>query len=247
MSVITDREQGEPGAEAERGGKARAVAVAIGLTIAALITSAFGGLALLLPLFVLAIEIENAALFLGVTVAGQLGFAAVAYAYARYRGTRIPITRPSAREVGYALGGVVAALVVVQVLGMVLAALDLVPEAVLGDVAALDPNVLLAVAALSVVLVAPAGEFMFRGVVQGRLRAAFGPAGAIAGASLLFGSLHLANYAGAPEAVIAGALLIACVGAILGALYELTGTLTVPILAHAVYTVVLSVVAYLTL
>jgi len=44
---------------------------------------------------------------------------------------------------------------------------------------------------------------------------------------------------------VAGALLIAIVGAVFGVLYERTSNLVVPILAHGAYNVVLFVLAFL--
>jgi len=100
---------------------------------------------------------------------------------------------------------------------------------------------------LSIVLVAPAEEFLFRGVIQGRLRRSLGPVGAVVGSSLLFGSLHLGNYTGETAAVVAGAVLIACVGTVFGTLYERTQNLVVPIVAHGVYNTILMVLSFLTL
>lgn len=113
--------------------------------------------------------------------------------------------------------------------------LGLVPDSVVGGAVTGDRNILLGLAVLSLFVVAPIEEYLFRGVVQGRLRRSFGPAGAVAVASLLFGSLHLANYAGRPAAVLAGALLIAATGSVLGALYEYTGNFAVPVVAHGLY------------
>ncbi|MFC7137901.1 type II CAAX prenyl endopeptidase Rce1 family protein [Halobaculum litoreum] len=79
---------------------------------------------------------------------------------------------------------------------------------------------------------------------SGRLRRAFGPVGAVAGASLLFGSLHLANYTGALAAVVVGVLLIAVVGSVFGALYERTGNLATAVIAHGVYNAVLFLGSY---
>ena len=98
---------------------------------------------------------------------------------------------------------------------------------------------------VSLLIVGPVEEVLFRGVVQGRLRAAFGPVPAIVGASLLFGSLHLVNYSGNPVSVVAGALMIAAVGSVFGTVYELSDNLAVPVLVHAIYNVVLLVSSYL--
>ncbi|WP_425498393.1 CPBP family intramembrane glutamic endopeptidase [Halogeometricum salsisoli] len=102
-------------------------------------------------------------------------------------------------------------------------------------------------AALSVVLVAPAEEWLFRGVVQGRLRQGVGPTPAIAGSSLLFVSIHLANYSGSLLPVFAGASLIVVVGCVFGALSEYTDNLAVPIMTHATYNVVLLILSYMSI
>lgn len=97
------------------------------------------------------------------------------------------------------------------------------------------------------ILVAPVEEFLFRGVIQGRLRGRFGPVAAIAGSSLLFGALHLSNYTGSILPIVSGALLITTVGAVFGALYERTGNLAVPVLVHAIYNVILLTISYVAL
>jgi membrane protease YdiL (CAAX protease family) len=148
------------------------------------------------------------------------------------------------RVVGYVVAGVVVAIGLAIGLSALLSALGLLPGSVIGDTAAMNPTYLLGLAALSVLVVAPVEEFVFRGVVQGRLRQRFGPVAAIVGASLLFGSLHLANYSGNPVAIVAGALMIAAIGTVFGTLYERTDNLAVPVLAHAVYNVILLVSSY---
>ncbi|MFB6166135.1 MAG: lysostaphin resistance A-like protein [Haloarculaceae archaeon] len=229
---------------APRSGRGRAVAVAVGITALAFVVSLIGGVALAVPVLVLELDIQRPAIFLALTAAGQVGFLAVGYAYARRYGLTVPIRTPTARQLAIGLGGAVLAMVVATVLSVVVTVLGLLPSSVIGDAGTQDPIVYLGLAALSVVLVAPVEEFVFRGVVQGRLRQSFGPVGAVAGSSLLFGSMHLANYAGNPQSVVAGALLIACVGAVFGSLYERTGNLAVTIVTHATYNAVLLGIAY---
>ncbi|WP_436924306.1 CPBP family intramembrane glutamic endopeptidase [Halosimplex amylolyticum] len=246
MSILTD-ETDVGGDVRGRTSPIRAVGFAVLLTVGAFLATLVAGIAFLIPLFVLEVDVQSTFAFVGLTAVGQVGFLALGYLVARHRGMSIPISVPSGREAAYAAGATVAALASAVVLSVVLERLGLVPGSVIGDAAITDPTLLLWLGALSVVLVAPAEEFLFRGVVQGTLREAFGPVAAVAGASLLFGSLHLANYTGAASAVVAGALLIATTGAVLGAVYELTDNLAVPIAAHAVYNVVLFVLAYLTI
>jgi membrane protease YdiL (CAAX protease family) len=246
MSVLTDSDRDDPWSH-EGSGAVRAVLVALGLTVAGFLVSLIGGVAFIVPLILLEVDIQSTGPFLALTAVGQVAFLVLGYAYVRTTGLTVHVSWPTAREIGWALAGVVAALTVAIVASAVLAALDLVPESVIGDAVVSDPTLVLGLAVLSIVLVAPAEEFLFRGVIQGRLRRSLGPVGAVAGSSLLFGSLHLGNYTGETAAVVAGAVLIACVGTVFGVLYERTENLAVPIVAHGVYNTVLMMLSYLTL
>lgn len=216
------------------------------LAITALVISAVAGVAFLVPLLVLGYDVGATWVFAGATAAGQVGFLLTAYVFVRRRDLRVPVEAPSRSDLVAVGGGVVLAMLAASGLSYVLFLLDVVPGSVIGEMAAADPTILLALAALSVVLIAPAEELLFRGAIQGRLRTRFGPVPSIVGSSLLFGSIHLANYTGALVPVVGGALLISAVGAILGALYERTGNLAVPVLVHATYNVVFLVASYLT-
>lgn len=110
---------------------------------------------------------------------------------------------------------------------------------VFDDPIAQDPTVALGLAALSIILVAPAEELLFRGAIQGRLRRAFGPVGAIAGASLIFGSIHFINFTGSVVGAVVGAGIVTVGGAVFGVVYERTGNLVVPIIAHGAYNTIL--------
>jgi hypothetical protein len=223
----------------------RTILELVALTGGFFVASLIAGVVFLVPLVVLGYDIQSTFVLVGATAVGQLAMFGLGYGYRRYRNVSIPITVPSLRQGGVVVGGVVAAILLAIGLSQLLSALGLLPGSVIGDTATTNPTFLLGLAALSVLIVAPVEEFVFRGIVQGRLRAQFGPVPAIIGASLLFGSLHLANYSGNPAAIIAGALLIAAVGSLFGSLYEYTGNLAVPVLVHAIYNVVLLVSSYL--
>lgn len=219
----------------------------VGLLVTAFVVSLLAGVAFIVPLFALGYGVETSLVVLGSTAVGQAAFLLVAYAYVRVRDVRVPVAVPSGPDLLAVGGGTLLAIVVATGLSVVLTVLDLVPGSVIGEIAAADPTFLLGLAALSVVLVAPAEELLFRGAVQGRLRERFGPVPAIAGASLLFGSIHLTNYTGSLLPVVAGALLIAAVGSVFGALYEYTDNLAVPVATHALYNTLLLGLSYLTI
>ena len=224
---------------------ARTTLELVALTVGIFLVSLVAGVVFVVPLVVLGYDIQSTFVLVGSTAVGQLAMFGLGYTYRRYRDVSVPVSVPSLTQVGTVVVGVVVAVVLAVALSLLLAILGLLPGSVIGDTATTNPTFLLGLAVLSVLVVAPVEEFVFRGVVQGRLRAQFGPVPAIAGASLLFGSLHLANYSGNPAAVVAGALLIAAVGAVFGTLYERTGNLVVPVVAHAAYNVVLLVSSYL--
>lgn len=223
----------------------RTVLELVVLTAGIFVASLLAGVAFIVPLIALGYAIQTTVVLVASTAVGQLAMFGLGYAYRRYRDVPVSVAVPSLAQVGYTVGGVVVAIVLAVGLSQLLAALGLLPGSVIGDAAAADPTLLLGLAALSVFIVAPVEEFVFRGVVQGRLRGQFGPVPAVVGASLLFGSLHLANYSGNVVAVVAGALMIAAVGTVFGTLYERTGNLAAPMLAHAIYNIVLLVSSYL--
>ena len=225
----------------------RAGVVAIGITVAAVVASVAVAVVVFVLAALLAYDVFSLPVLVAGLIAGQLGFLLVGVWYTRRHDRRIPISWPTRRGVGSIVGGTALALGVAFGGLVLLDAIGLLPDSAIEETAAIDPVFLLVLAVLSIVLVAPVEEFLFRGVIQGRLRDSVGPIPAILGASLLFGAIHVPNYIGSPADVLAGALLIVVVGIVLGALYELTDNLVVPIAVHAVYNVILLSVSYLAL
>jgi len=223
----------------------RTVLELLGLTVGIFVVSIAAGVAFVVPMIALGYGIETTLVLVGSTAVGQAAMFGLGYAYHRYRGVSVPVAWLSLSNVGYLVVGVVVAIGLAVGLSVLLATLDLLPGSVIGETAITNPTYLLGLAALSVVVVAPVEEYVFRGVIQGRLSQRFGPVASIVGASLLFGSLHLANYSGNPVSIVAGALMIAAIGTVFGTLYERTGNLAVPVLAHAIYNVILLVSSYL--
>jgi membrane protease YdiL (CAAX protease family) len=107
-----------------------------------------------------------------------------------------------------------------------------------------DPGYLLAMVVVSLCVVGPVEELLFRGVVQGRLRESWGVWPAILAATVLFGLSHVSVSGGA--AGIAAYILTATVlGVLLGYLYERTGTIVVPAVIHGVNNAVIFAGLYL--
>lgn len=227
--------------------KARALGVSLGLTVAATGLSAVVGVLIAIPLLIVGLDIESTVVIVSLLLGGQIGFFAVGYLYVRRYSLSIPINRPERRDLGYAIGGAIVALVFATGASGVLTWLGLTPGAVLDELITQNPVVALWMAFLSIVVVAPVEEYLFRGVIQGRLRQTFSAPSAIVLASVLFGSLHFGNYVGSVSTVVGWSLLIAGVGVIFGSIYERTNTLIVPIAAHAIYNTVLFTAGYFAL
>jgi hypothetical protein len=93
----------------------------------------------------------------------------------------------------------------------------------------------LAMVLVSLVIVGPVEEVLFRGVVQGGLRRAFTAAPSILVAGGLFGVIHLVGVQGTGAERWAYVAIAAGLGCVLGYLYERTENLLVPGLAHGAY------------
>jgi len=166
----------------------------------------------------------------------------LALVYLRFRPVRIPVRRPTLRELALVAGTTVFALVLAVLVQSLRAALGAEPVShFVSRAAARDPVLVYGGGLLMVLLlVGPVEELLFRGVVQGRLRESFGPAAAIGLTSMLFGLGHyLAFVFGGTELVSLGlgfALLgTAVTSVVLGTVYEYTDNLALPVLIHSLF------------
>ena len=102
-----------------------------------------------------------------------------------------------------------------------------------------DPVVYyLAMIAVSLAVVGPVEELLFRGVVQGTVRRAFDAVPAVLIASLAFGLIHLPSVSGTTVEQWAYVGVVIVLGSVLGALYEWTDNVVVPGLVHGIYNAV---------
>ncbi len=178
-------------------------------------------------------------------VAQGLGLVVVAAIYLARKDlpwSYLRVDWPSIRDIGWAIAatlalfGVLAGMLfVIQQIGLE-AAGHSVTEA-----ANENPELLLPLIPLSVVITGPTEEILFRGVIQTRLREVFPTASAIVVAALVFSIVHIPAYGagGALDISLVTTLVVLFVlGAILGTVYEYTGNLVVPAVAHGLYNAV---------
>jgi hypothetical protein len=179
--------------------------------------------------------------------AGVFGGVAGAYLRVRRRaggGALLRVRRPTRRDLRLAVQGFFVVLAVGAVLHLAVGALGLpTGENTLTSRAEADPRLFVVAGATSLLFVGPGEELLFRGVVQGRLREAFGPATAVGLGGVVFAVPHLvAAYTGPGSLVSIG--VVFGVSVALGTLYEVTDTLFVPAVAHGLYNVaILAIVA----
>lgn len=101
-----------------------------------------------------------------------------------------------------------------------------------------NPSVALVLIPVSILIVGPAEELLYRGIIQTRLKDVFGTYSAVAVAAVLFAAVHFLAYldpANIPGTLVTMVFLLLPLGMILGAVYEYTGNLIVPAVAHGVY------------
>ncbi|AHF98591.1 abortive phage infection protein [Halostagnicola larsenii XH-48] len=227
----------------ERTSRGRALAIVALLGIAAVISN--------IATSFLAVQVqpsEEWITFALSLLAIEGSFLVVGVGYMWYRpAVDIPIRPPNRYDWGIAIAGVAAGLVAVTLSFASTDALIPAVEVLPGftEYAGYDSSsatVLVLGAVLSLLVVGPVEEFLFRGVIQGRLRAAFGPAAAIGLAGFVFSFFHLYPILllGPSAAVIVHVTIYYTVmGAIFGVTYERTNTLVVPAFVHGAFNAVL--------
>lgn len=157
----------------------------------------------------------------------------------------IPWATPGRRELGLIAAGIVVLVGANNGITRLFAAVDVS----LGDNAAVtigtgEPGYLLTMVAFSLLVVGPAEELLFRGVVQGRLRETWGVWPAILAATVLFGLSH-ASVSGGVAGIAAYIVTATLLGVLLGYLYERTDNIVVPAVIHGVNNAVIFAWLYL--
>jgi membrane protease YdiL (CAAX protease family) len=176
--------------------------------------------------------------FIGVQTALNfvgLALAALGYLFWRQDPSLVGIARPTRRDAGIAVVGFVA------FVGLMIAletAVDLLGLELAENVAIEQgqdtPELFLLFIPMQFVFVAPAEELLFRGVVQGLFRRAYGLVFGVAAAGLVFALFHVPALVGATGQVPTLTIIL-ITGCFLGVLYEVTGNLLVPMVVHALW------------
>ncbi|WP_135825230.1 CPBP family intramembrane glutamic endopeptidase [Halorussus ruber] len=181
-------------------------------------------------------------------VMGQgVAFGAFALGYLTYTDRGLGFIRarfPTLRDVGWSVGGLVALFAGLIALSALFSAFGVQSASnTVEQFGEQDPTVFLLLVPLSFLFIGPGEELLYRGVVQGRLREAFGPWVAIGAASFIFAVVHIFSLQGQGKLAYLAILLV--LSPILGLAYERTENLVVPSLIHGGFNAVQFYVAYL--
>jgi membrane protease YdiL (CAAX protease family) len=177
-----------------------------------------------------------------------VGFLLVGMWYLRWRGRDAGLFRiavPSLRDAGWAVAGLVGLFVLLNVVSVLIGLLGVESAENAAVVSGRQqPTLFLYLIGVTLLFTAPAEELLFRGLIQGLFRSAYGVLPGILITAVLFGVVHFVALAGggSPVPYIAVA---AALGVVLGAIYERTENLAVPIVVHGLYNAILFYAAYL--
>lgn len=175
-----------------------------------------------------------------------VGFLVVGLGYLAWREdwSLVGLHRPTLREGGLIVLGTVALAGTVQGLGFVVQQLGFeIAENVSVQAGQRNPTLLLVFIPMQFLFVAPAEELVFRGILQGLFRRAYGIVPGILVAAAVFGLFHYPALVGESGVwVVIG--ILAASGALLGALYEYTENIAVPLVVHGAWNAILYTVLY---
>ncbi|RRJ32011.1 CPBP family intramembrane glutamic endopeptidase [Halocatena pleomorpha] len=236
---------------AETSDRLQTVTTAIMIAIGAYVLGNIVASTVMYVLFLVGIPMEGyperMAVLSTLTVQG-VGFLGFGLVYLHYTDQLdlLSIDRPSRSDIGYLLGGIVAILLSWRVIGIVFTQLlGIDPaESSFIEQGIQNPTLLLVLAPLSILIVGPGEELLYRGIVQGSIRRVLGPVGGILIASAVFASIHVFGLIGSPLETLATLLTVFVLALVLGTVYELSENLLVPALIHGLYNATQFLLAY---
>ena len=170
-----------------------------------------------------------------------LWFGVLGVVYLQFRPVRLHygLRWPTLRDTGWILGGLLAVILVSILVDLVFRPFNDGGATTISAAAAVsNPIRIYSIFIIgNFVFIAPIEEFLYRGVIQGRLREAFGPVAAISVTGIGFSLGHILSYwyggSNILSVSVAAALSgIAATGMVLGAVYERTESLLIVTIIH---------------
>ena len=220
----------------------RAVVLSLGLGIAGFVVGVAVFVLAVNALTALGISVRaNVVLRYGISIIALqgVGLLVTSLAFFRWR-DRFDLIRlrvPTRRDVGLIVGGLIGLLALLAALSALYSRFGIqTPTTPIVQDGLENPVLALYLIPLTYLLVGPGEELMFRGAVQGLLRESYSRVPGIVIASAVFAVAHAGNVLAAPLGEkLAYFAVIFTLSLVLGALYELSDNLVVPMLVHGTY------------
>ncbi|TVP80600.1 type II CAAX endopeptidase family protein [Thioalkalivibrio sp.] len=232
----------------ERGAKTRALAEALTIVLVAAAVAVVLPLAVITAVAAAGIVLQPAlVIVLSIVLTQGVSFGGVALLYLALRSGRIhvPLRWPTSNDLRWIAGGSALALAALSVGLLVVSLLGLgVGEHRIHEIGVEHPEVFLLLIPLSFLLIGPGEELLFRGLVQGRLRQAFGAGASIALASVTFAALHVVALSGPLAARLTTVAVLVLPSLVFGLAYERSGNIAVPAVIHGIYNAILFAVSF---
>lgn len=226
-----------------------ALVVALALAVLALGVSRLLGEAVGVLLRTLALDPSTTVrLVLDVTVQQGIVFCGLAAFYLWIRDLDldwIGISVPDFEQIRWIAGGWIAAFTTALTFGIIAVLIGFnAGENRLVRIVSDDPEALLVMIPVTIVLIGPGEELLFRGIIQRSLRERFGSVIAIVLASSIFAAAHLTSLTGSLESRMITIALLFAPTLVFAISYERTGNVLVPMLIHGLYNATLFSLQY---
>jgi len=150
----------------------------------------------------------------------------------------LDIERPELSDFVPVIGGLGAILLVLVGVNLLLSMLDVgsAQHSVVSNTDSANYEVFLYLVPISIFVIGPTEELMFRNIIQKRLRESLSMPAAIIGASVIFALIHIPSYATAGlQQLVVSLTMVFLFAIILGSTYEHTENIVVPMVIHGFF------------
>jgi membrane protease YdiL (CAAX protease family) len=230
------------------GGFLRAFGEVVGVILVAIVAAFALTFVVGIAVFLAGFGIDSTPVLLAGLLGSQAGFVVAVLAFLRWRGeplSNVGLAVPGLKGVVLAALGLVAALVVSLSASIAATVLELQPaQNATTSQAASDPTSLLLLIPFMILVVGPAEELLFRGIVQRRIRERASAPVAIVLGGALFASVHFVALVGDLSAIATTIGILLLPSLVFGALYEYGKNVVVNALVHGFYNSVLLLLSY---
>jgi len=218
-----------------------------GLAVAIILTSAAVGIINAAGIAVGRATLAIISLILGTGVS----FGGVAVCYLRFAGVGwdfINFQIPSVRDMIIAIVGWILAYVASFIGALAVSIIGLERRgSQVTSTGINDPTLLLIAIPASFLLIGPAEEVLFRGIIQSKIKEGFRPSIAVILASAIFATLHLVVLSGEIRPQLMTIVTLFFPSLIFGSVYEISDNIVTASLVHGAYNSTLFTVAYVSI